>query len=535
MTPTVAAQSVKRVLNSTEPRSFDPHRAMTGGMRKTKIVSTIGPTSNTKDVFFKLADCGINVVRLNMSHGDHNSHMDVVKLVREYNAVRDNNLAIMLDTKGPEIRSGDVVKPLQLETGDTLIFTIDEASAGGGDNRVSVNYDGFISDCSVSDIVLVDGGLLSMEVKEISGSDLICTVIDGGSMGSRRHLNVRGKSANLPAITEKDWDDIKFGIQAGVDYFALSFVRDADVIHELRRYLIEEAGQDEDSRIQILAKIESADSVNHLEEILDAVDGAMVARGDLGAELPVEEVPYWQNRIVQGCRARGKPCIVATNMLESMIQHPAPTRAEVTDIAVAVREGTDAVMLSGETAYGNFPLKSVELMSTVCCQTEQAMQQETNVDIEPLSLLLGSSPSPGFSPKRKLIGSGSTRQVAADKLSEVIAFHAADMSDTLQCPLVVFSRHGTMPKLLSNVRPDSMIFCFTDSKSVQRRLALYHSIMCFHIEFLEEAEDTYDLAVTMLRERGYVDENQALVVVQGGQDPIWKTRSPYAAQIRRVS
>jgi pyruvate kinase len=319
MTPTVAAQSVKRVLNSTEPRSFDPHRAMTGGMRKTKIVSTIGPTSNTKDVFFKLADCGINVVRLNMSHGDHNSHMDVVKLVREYNAVRDNNLAIMLDTKGPEIRSGDVVKPLQLETGDTLIFTIDEASAGGGDNRVSVNYDGFISDCSVSDIVLVDGGLLSMEVKEISGSDLICSVIDGGSMGSRRHLNVRGKSANLPAITEKDWDDIKFGIQAGVDYFALSFVRDADVIHELRRYLIEEAGQDEDSRIQILAKIESADSVNHLEEILDAVDGAMVARGDLGAELPVEEVPYWQNRIVQGCRARGKPCIVATNMYVSIV------------------------------------------------------------------------------------------------------------------------------------------------------------------------------------------------------------------------
>lgn len=313
--PTATAQSTGKALyTTTEPTSVrPPHKAMTS-MRKTKIVSTIGPTSNTKDVFFKLSDGGINVVRLNMSHGDHNSHMEVVKLVREYNAVRDNNLAIMLDTKGPEIRSGDVIKPLQLETGDTLIFTIDEASAGGGYNRVSVNYDGFISDCSVGDIVLVDGGLLSMEVKEISGGDLICAVIDGGSMGSRRHLNVRGKSANLPAITEKDWDDIKFGIQAGVDYFALSFVRDADVIHELRKYLIEEAGQDEDHRIQILAKIESADSVNHLEEILDAVDGAMVARGDLGAELPVEEVPYWQNRIVQGCRARGKPCIVATNM-----------------------------------------------------------------------------------------------------------------------------------------------------------------------------------------------------------------------------
>lgn len=284
--------------------------------RKTKIVATIGPASNTKEVFNTLADSGINVVRLNMSHGDHTSHMEVVKLVREYNAsgAKTHNLAIMLDTKGPEVRSGDVQKPLNLKTSDTIVFTIKEG-ADGSDNRVSVNYDGFISDVSKGDMVLVDGGILSMEVEEITDTDVVCKVIDGGSMGSRRHLNVRGKSANLPAITDKDWSDIEWGVKAGVDYFALSFVRNADVIHELKEYLVKEMGQVEDERIQILAKIESADSVQNLESILDAVDGAMVARGDLGAELPVEEVPYQQNRIVQGCRARGKPCIVATNML----------------------------------------------------------------------------------------------------------------------------------------------------------------------------------------------------------------------------
>jgi len=511
--------------------------------RKTKIVSTIGPTSNSKEIFFKLAETGINVVRLNMSHGDHASHMEVVKLVREYNDCDTKrggtNLAIMLDTKGPEVRSGDVKKPLVLHKGEKMTFTIKEGADGTG-NTVSVNYDGFINDVSVGDIILVDGGILSMEVKEISAENVECSIVDGGTMGSRRHLNIRGKSANLPAITEKDWSDIDWGVEAGVDYFALSFVRDAEVIHELRSYLLDTKGQDADTRIQILAKIESADSVRHLEDILDAVDGCMVARGDLGAELPVEEVPFWQNKIIQGCRIRAKPCIVATNMLESMIQHPAPTRAEVTDIAVSVREGADAVMLSGETAYGNFPLKSVDIMSSVCRQTEIAIQNEKYDEVDPVLSSISSSVNPAFSnlvsQRLKDIQRGAHPSTSSnDRLSEVIAYHAAEMSDTLQCPLVVFSRHGTMPIMLSNVRPDSVIFCFTDSKTIQRRLALYHSVMAFHMEFLDDAESTYDAAVRNLSERGFVQYGQPLVVVRGGPTPIWSKKSPsYAAHIRHV-
>jgi len=494
-------------------------------MRKTKIVSTIGPTSNTKEMLFELAKQGINVVRLNMSHGDHESHMDVVSLVREYNAMAIQEgkptLAIMLDTKGPEIRSGDVHTPLILTAGDGLVFTIREGTTQQDEPpyRVSINYDGFIDDVEVGDRVLIDGGILSMDVTRIDREhgDVVCQVVDGGEMGSRRHVNVRGKSANLPAITEKDWSDLKWGIHdAQVDYFALSFVRDAEVIRELKQYLIEEEGQTNSStRIQILAKIESADSTKNLEEILDSVDGAMVARGDLGAELPVEEVPFWQDSIVQGCRSRGKPCIVATNMLESMIQHPLPTRAEVTDISVAVREGSSAVMLSGETAYGNFPLKSVEVMSTVAREAEIGMMLEK-------SMRNSNSVTDSMLP------------ASDDPLSEVIAYHAAQMSDTLQCPLIVFSRRGNLPKLLSNVRPNSTIFCFTDNDSVQRRLALYHGVCALRVTFAKESEATYDMCVKLLLEKGYVQPGQPIVVVRGGTEPIWSQRSPYAAQIRLV-
>lgn len=354
--------------------------------RKTKIVCTIGPTSNTRESLFALADAGMNVARLNMSHGDHASHKAVVDLVKEYNALGRGCLAIMLDTKGPEVRSGDLVAPIEMREGDRYTFTIDEGANGTG-GRISVNYDGFIDDVSVGDTLLVDGGMQSLRIVAKTDRDVECEVVDGGTVKSRRHLNIRGKSANLPAITDKDWLDLKFGIDVGVDYYALSFVRNADVIYELKSYLAEQG-----ARIGVLAKIESADSVDHLEEILDAVDGAMVARGDLGkndgreggereergrgrekknsqlfentptqkktgAELPVEEVPFWQSRIVQGCRKRGKPVIVATNMLESMIQNPTPTRAEVSDISIAVREVRRAVFFISSFSFFLNPKK----------------------------------------------------------------------------------------------------------------------------------------------------------------------------------
>eukprot|EP00879_Flechtneria_rotunda_P022776 GHRR01024053.1.p1 GENE.GHRR01024053.1~~GHRR01024053.1.p1 ORF type:complete len:492 (+),score=145.60 GHRR01024053.1:167-1642(+) len=338
-------------------------------VRKTKLVCTIGPATCKKETLFKLADAGMNVARLNMSHGTHESHKAVIDLVKEYNKTGRGCVATMLDTKGPEVRSGDLAEPMQLERRDTLTFTITEGANGKG-GRVSVNYDGFIDDVSIGDELLVDGGIMSFVVKGKTDTDVQVEVVDGGVLQGRRHLNIRGKSANLPAITDKDWLDLKFGVEAGVDYYALSFVQDEYVIREVKKWLAEQG-----SKIKVLAKIESADSVKALDEILDAVDGAMVARGDLGAELPLEAVPFWQNRVVQGCRRRGKPVIVATNMLESMISNPAPTRAEVSDIAIAVREGADAVMLSGETAYGKFPFRAVAVQSTVALRTEAAMMQ----------------------------------------------------------------------------------------------------------------------------------------------------------------
>lgn len=460
------------------------------------------------------------MVRLNMSHGDHKSHKEVVDLVREYNSLGLNTLAIMLDTKGPEVRSGDLAEPLELATGDTVTFTIREGD-DGKEGRISVNYDGFVDDVSVGDQLLIDGGIMSCLVLEKSATDVTTKVVDGGTMKSRRHLNIRGKSANLPAITDKDWLDIKFGMDVGVDYYALSFVRNAEVIYELKAYLAQHG-----ANIGVLAKIESAESVEHLDEILDAVDGAMVARGDLGAELPVEEVPYWQSLIVQGCRRRGKPVIVATNMLESMIHHATPTRAEVSDIAIAVREGADAVMLSGETAHGKFPFRSVEVMSTVARRTELSMMKYLGIR------RYGSDETPPIDwiipPARRMTS------LADAGLAEMFAYHAVTMANTIRTSLVVFSRKGNMPALLSHYRPDFPIFCFTESEEVQRRLALYHGVVALRTNFSPQAEDTFDRAIQELSQRGLVQGGQLLAIVQSGRQPIWRSTSTHSIQVRAV-
>ncbi|KAK2080267.1 hypothetical protein QBZ16_000120 [Prototheca wickerhamii] len=496
--------------------------------RKTKTVCTIGPTSS----LFRLADAGMNVVRLNMSHGDHASHQLVIDLVREYNSLGRHTLAILLDTKGPEVRSGDLTQPLDLARGDRVTFTI-VAGADGSDNRIGVNYDGFIEDVGVGDTLLVDGGIMSMLVREITDTEVVTEVLDGGLMKSRRHLNIRGKSANLPAITERDWADIRFGLEQGVDYYALSFVRTADVIYELKDWLARQ-GATGTSAIGVLAKIESADSVANLEAILDAVDGAMVARGDLGAELPVEEVPYWQNAIVRGCRRRGKPVIVATNMLESMIKFPTPTRAEVSDIAIAVREGADAVMLSGETAHGAFPFKSLDVMTTVAQRTELAMlryggaRRHGSEEAEPIDWIAPPARWAGAAP------GGALPKLTDVGLSEMFAYHAVTMANTLRTSLVVFSRKGNMPALLSHYRPNYPIYCFTENVHVQRRLALLHGVTAIYMHFSERATVTFDRAVEELKARGFVRGGQLVAIVQSGRQPIWRSTSTHSIAVRAV-
>ncbi|KAG1367723.1 plastidial pyruvate kinase 2 [Cocos nucifera] len=470
--------------------------------RKTKIVCTIGPSTNTREMIWKLVETGMNVARLNMSHGDHASHQRVIDLVKEYNAQsKDNVIAIMLDTKGPEVRSGDLPQPILLTSGQEFTFTIRRGV--GTETCVSVNYDDFVNDVEVGDMLLVDGGMMSLTVKSKTEDSVKCEVVDGGELKSRRHLNVRGKSATLPSITDKDWDDIKFGVENKVDFYAVSFVKDAKVVHELKDYL-KSCGAD----IHVIVKIESADSVPNLHSIITASDGAMVARGDLGAELPIEEVPLLQEEIIRLCRSMGKAVIVATNMLESMIVHPTPTRAEVSDIAIAVREGADAVMLSGETAHGKYPLKAVKVMHTVALRTEATMVR-------------GEAPA-------------NLGQAFKNDMSEMFAYHATMMSNTLGTSIVVFTRTGFMAILLSHFRPSGTIFAFTDEERVRQRLSLYQGVCPIYMQFSDGAEKSFAEALPYLQKQGMIKEGEEVALVQSGRQPIWRSQSTHSIQVRKV-
>ncbi|XP_026660944.1 plastidial pyruvate kinase 2-like [Phoenix dactylifera] len=470
--------------------------------RKTKIICTIGPSTNTREMIWKLAEAGMNVARLNMSHGDHASHQKVIDLVKEYNTQsKDNVIAIMLDTKGPEVRSGDLPQPISLTSGQEFTFTITRGV--GTETCVSVNYDDFVNDVEVGDMLLVDGGMMSLMVKSKTEDSVKCEVVDGGELKSRRHLNVRGKSANLPSITDKDWDDIKFGVENKVDFYAVSFVKDAKVVHELKDYL-QSCGAD----IHVIVKIESADSVPNLHSIITASDGAMVARGDLGAELPIEEVPLLQEEIIRLCRSMGKAVIVATNMLESMIVHPTPTRAEVSDIAIAVREGADAVMLSGETAHGKNPLKAVKVMHTVALRTEATM-------------VGGETPA-------------NLGQAFKNHMSEMFAYHATMMSNTLGTSIVVFTRTGFMAILLSHFRPSGTIFAFTDEERVRQRLSLYQGVCSISMQFSDDAEKSLADALSYLQKQGMIKEGEEVALVQSGRRPIWRSQSTHSIQVRKA-
>ncbi|XP_042025080.1 pyruvate kinase isozyme G, chloroplastic-like isoform X2 [Salvia splendens] len=477
-------------------------RVNLNSQRKTKIICTIGPSSSSRDMIWKLAEAGMNVARLNMSHGDHASHQKTIDLVKEYNAqFEDRVVAIMLDTKGPEVRSGDVPQPILLKEGQEFNFTIKRGVSTA--DTVSVNYDDFINDVAVGDIILVDGGMMSFTVKSKTENLVKCEVVDGGELKSRRHLNVRGKSATLPSITEKDWEDIKFGVDNQVDFYAVSFVKDAKVVLELKDYL-KRCSAD----ISAIVKIESADSIPNLHSIISASDGAMVARGDLGAELPIEEVPLLQEEIIRRCRNMQKPVIVATNMLESMIDHPTPTRAEVSDIAIAVREGADAIMLSGETAHGKFPLKAVKVMHTVALRTESSLPFTS-------SLLSGA---------------------AAYKIhmSDRFALHATEMANSLGTPIIVFTRTGSMAIALSHYRPSSTIFAFTNVGRVKQRLSLYHGAMPIYMEFTDDIEETFSQALKLLLKKGLVAKGQYVTLVQSGAQPIWRRESTHHIQVRKV-
>jgi pyruvate kinase len=448
-------------------------------MRKTKIVCTIGPKTASFTTLKQLAENGMNIARLNMSHGTHEWHREVITNIKTINKQTGSPVAILLDTKGPEVRTGDVTRDIVLRKKEILTLTV-RRQAELEPYCVEINYDGFVTDVTLGDIVLIDGGMIALKVINITEKDIQCECLDDGVLSSRRHVNIRGKSADLPSITEKDWQDIAFGLENCVDFIALSFVKRAAAIEELQQYISEQKAP-----IDIIAKIESAEAIPHIDEIIAASDGIMIARGDLGAELPYEEVPLLQEQIVSKCRVAGKPVIVATHMLESMIFNPTPTRAEVTDITQAVLQGTDAIMLSGETATGKHPLKTLKVMDVVARRIERHMERDTKVRVQ-----------------------------ASDNAKHEIARSASILNNNLKATAsLVFTRRGLMAVLLSQCRPNGPIYAFTNTTHVRRRLNIHWGVHAFAIKFSKDPEVSISRAVAKLQQQNFIKQGDRIIVL----------------------
>mgnify|MGYP000548318803 FL=1 len=448
-------------------------------MRKTKIICTIGPASESFSMLEQLAQAGMNIVRLNMSHGDHTSHAKVIKSIRTLNKKLPSPIAILMDTQGPEIRTGDIKQELNLKKND-VISIVARGEKDVESTSISVNYEDLINDVTIGDMITVDNGLINLEILSKEDRIMQCKVIDGGILKSKRHVNLPGIRVNLPAITEKDKRDVLFSIAQEVDFIALSFVRNAEDVGQLRELLGEKV-----DKIKIISKIEDQEGVKNLSAIVDVSDGVMVARGDLGVEIAIEKLPRVQRRIIRLCAQRGKRVIVATHMLESMIKNPIPTRAEVTDVANAVYEEADAIMLSGESAMGKYPVKCVEILSRITQSIEQSpgLQFVKNLELENDHAEIAS---------------------AAVKLAESIKAKA----------IIVPTRRGKMANYVTNCHPQTPIICaFTNDSRTRRQLVLNRNVLSFRITFSEDPEKTLATAAKILITRTEFSPEDRVVVI----------------------
>jgi pyruvate kinase len=450
--------------------------------RHTKIVFTIGPATNSVQMLSDLFSSGVDVCRFNMAHADHDWTREAIRNIRTASENVGRKVALMMDVKGPEIRTGPLDEPFELERDQKFDFFLERERepARTGICGVRVNYPSMANDVTEGDTILVDSGLIRLRVDEVTEKYIRCTVRIGGTLGSRRHINLPGVHVNLPALTSKDREDIEIGIENEIDFFALSFVRSPDDLDILRRF-IEERG----SKAKIIAKIEDQSAISNLEDIVKASDGLMVARGDLGIEIPFETLPLVQRRAVRTCQRLGKPVIVATHMLESMITNPLPTRAEVTDIANAVFEQADCVMLSGETTVGKYPVECVEVMNRIIDSVEAQADRKSN-DTYALK-----------SPKALMLKSA---MYLSDELPNSV--------------IMVFTRSGYLARTLSALRPrKSPIFAFTDMPDVFQNLLMYWGVEPFQMNFADDPEDTIQEAFTRLKSRGWVESRSHVVVV----------------------
>ena len=451
--------------------------------RRTKIIATLGPATETEEMLTTLIRAGVDVVRLNMAHASHDWTRNVIRRIRAASAAAGREVAVMMDIKGPEIRTGDVDLPMELKAGEIFDFTVrpEQDRTGSEEIRsVDVNYRNLVNDIRVGDTVLVDNGLIRLEVLEKNDAHIRCRVLTPGELKSRRHINLPGVHVSLPSFTEKDRADTLVGIEAGVDFVALSFVREAADILQLRAFLKERG-----SNARIVAKIEDQSAIDHLDGIIRATDVLMVARGDLGIEIPFQELPVVQRRAVRTCLAIGRPVIIATHMLESMIGQPIPTRAEITDVANAVFESADCVMLSGETTVGRYPLECVRVLDTIARRIEDEMASDV---AEPACF-------------------------ATERLQFLRS--AVVLANALpQSALLCFTRRGITAAGLAAHRPTcAPILAVTDSVETLRHLRMVRAVDPFLVERLGDPERTITNAIAQLKAAGRVRTGDRLVIV----------------------
>ena len=462
-------------------------KAAAGGiMKKTKIICTMGPRTMDKIILKELIAGGMNVARFNFSHGSYEEHAERIALVRQVSEQLGIPVALMLDTKGPEIRTGLLKdgKKVSLEQGKE--FTLYTEEREGDETGCSITYQQLVYDVRKGDTILIDDGLIGLEVQRVSADKIECIIKNGGELGERKGVNVPNVKIHLPGVTQKDREDILFGIEQGVDYIAASFVRNSDCIMDIREILEDNHGRD----IGIIAKIENAEGVENIDEILDVADGIMVARGDLGVEIPADQVPHIQKKIIHKCNRKCKPVVTATQMLDSMIRNPRPTRAEAGDVANAIYDGSDAIMLSGETAMGKYPVEAVRMMAKIAETTEAHLD---------------------YSNLQKL-----NKKQRKKDISMAVGFASVSTAEILKAScLVVPTMTGYTARMISSLRPKTPIYAISPSEQAVRRMQLYWGVYAMPGETEDSTRHMITNSMKIILRRKLIKKGELAVFTAG--------------------
>ena len=473
-------------------------------MRRTKIVCTMGPNENDYELLLKLAKT-MDVARFNFSHGNHEEHLSRLEMLRKARKEVGRPIAALLDTKGPEIRTGVLEggNKITLQEGDEITLTTEEVV--GTKQKIYINYDHLHEDVKPGNAILIDDGLIGLEVLSVNGQEIHCKVTNGGELGERKGVNVPNVPIQLPSITEKDIEDIRFGISEEFDFIAASFVRSADAIRQIRA-LLDEAG----SQMKIIAKIESQEGLDNLDSIIDEADGIMVARGDLGVEVEARRLPHLQKEIIEKCNFHGKLVITATQMLDSMIRNPRPTRAEVTDVANAVNNGTDAVMLSGETANGKYPVEAAETMASIVEYSEQFLDYKQF--------------------KTRLV-----ERTVYESIGNAVCAASVTTAHELHAKAIVApTLTGITASMIAKYRPRTHIFALSPSQVTTRQMMLYWGVTPIWARRAETTDELFESSLEELKSLGYVDAGDLCIITAGVLNRLLKQQVANSTNIMRV-